>query len=82
MPKRKAVDVEADVADEVTLISTNPDPMSILRTPLNKTYLSLDKCIKIVSWNVAGIRGTLKNKPTIFSDLVEVIVSRGWRCYI
>lgn len=29
------------------------------------------KYFKIISWNVAGLRGTLKNKPTVLDDLVR-----------
>jgi hypothetical protein len=33
---------------------------------------SLDRRCKIVSWNVAGLRGALKNSPSVFEDLVQV----------
>jgi hypothetical protein len=31
-------------------------------------------CLKILSWNVAGLRGILKNTPQIFTELETVIL--------
>lgn len=71
MPKRKAVAVEEDIAENEVVVPNSAESMSIFRTPLSKSYQSLEKCIKIISWNVAGIRGTLKNKPSVFTELVQ-----------
>ena len=80
MPKRKAVAVEEDIAENEVVVPNSAESMSIFRTPLSKSYQSLEKCIKIISWNVAGIRGTLKNKPSVFTELVQVHLFAMSKC--
>jgi hypothetical protein len=42
------------------------------RTVLQAQNTDGEKYCRIISWNVAGLRGILKNNPNIFKNLVEV----------
>lgn len=44
--------------------------MACIRTPIITQEIT-NNCIKIISWNVAGLRSVLKNYPNIFNDLEE-----------
>lgn len=62
-------EVETSTKKEKTIkVAGDPYP----RDPvLPKTLPSDGSYVKILSWNVAGLRGTLKKQPTILSDLVR-----------
>jgi len=51
----------------------NPEQRITERDPLPKLWKPSehDKCFKILSWNVDGLRAVMKNLPTAMSDLVK-----------
>ena len=53
-------------------------PAFIERTPIEPQQYSLqpgERRCNILTWNVAGLRGTLKNNKSIFHTLVEVRIA-------
>lgn len=71
MSKKTSADplVETEVTGKKPRIQSDlvMDRDAITPRPLDSDA----RYLKIISWNVAGLRGTLKNSPTILQDLVN-----------
>jgi hypothetical protein len=72
MSQKRTIDEDVDQTEPADRKRKALDEVVILRDPiLPKPLSESTSACKIISWNVAGLRGTLKNNPDIFDQLVK-----------
>lgn len=76
MPPKKQKVIEQTVSTDFSpklkkaKVEKSEDAAGIERSTTSAFTLEKES-IRIISWNVAGLRGTLKNRPTVLQDLVN-----------
>jgi hypothetical protein len=53
------------------LLLHEKDGSTFPRDVIGNQPIVLENSLKIISWNVAGLRGTLKKSPEVLNDLVD-----------